>query len=96
MSRVQQFRKKPVIISAIQWTGDNAHDIRDFAGGRFRDVVADQRIGPGVTAEVYDELHDTWIGVKTGQWVLRGVKGEFYPCDADVLVETYEWVDNAV
>jgi hypothetical protein len=35
-------------------------------------------------------LHTTWVGVKTGQWIVRGVKGEFYPIAEDVLAETYE------
>jgi len=36
-----------------------------------------------VVAVVYDYLHKTWVGVKAGQWVLRGTEGEFYPCADD-------------
>lgn len=43
-----------------------------------------------LTGSVFDDLHSTWVGVKTGQWIIRGVKGEFYPCDPEVLAETYE------
>jgi hypothetical protein len=39
------------------------------------------------TAQVYDKLHDTWISVADGQWIVRGAKGEFYPCDD----ETFHW-----
>jgi hypothetical protein len=39
---------------------------------------------------VFDVLHESWVGVKTGQWVIRGVAGEFYPIDEAVLAETYE------
>jgi hypothetical protein len=40
-----------------------------------------------ITGEVFDTLHHSWIGVKTGQWIVRGVKGEVYPCDD----ETFHW-----
>lgn len=43
--------------------------------------------------EVYDRLHDTWVKVFLGQWVLRGVEGELYPCDHDVLLRTYDFVE---
>lgn len=36
-----------------------------------------------IVAAVYDVLHETWVGVKRGQWVIRGTKGEMYPCDDD-------------
>lgn len=37
--------------------------------------------GPDITAAIYDYLHETYVGVKTGQWIMCGTKGEFYPCD---------------
>ena len=36
-----------------------------------------------VVAAVYDHLHETWVGVETGMWVLRGTDGEFYPCKSN-------------
>ena len=41
---------------------------------------------------MYDRLHSTWVLVYTGQHIVRGVKGEFYPIAEDVLAETYEAV----
>jgi hypothetical protein len=88
---VTRFRKRPVVVEAIRWTGDNEAEVREFAGGLFGTVTPEARVGgPGITAEVLDKLHSTWVGVKTGQWVVRGVKGEFYPIDQEVLEETYE------
>lgn len=46
--------------------------------------------GSGITAQVYDKLHDTWVGVRTGHWVIEGIQGEFYPCADDVLRATYD------
>lgn len=53
-----------------------------------------ERSTRGYTAVVYDDLHGTWVNLKTGQWVIRGVQGEFYPCDADVFATTYETVES--
>ena len=80
-------RKIPKTIRTVQWTGSNVEDIRvltteDF----FRKVDLEFEI----TAQVYDRLHDTWVGVKTGDWIIEGVEGEFYPCDNGVFEKTYE------
>ena len=87
-----KFRKKPVTVEAMQWTGDNEAEIQTFASSaHFNAVDLEDRVDdPDITAQVYDRLHSTWVGVKDGQWIIRGVQGEFYPCDADVFTETYE------
>jgi hypothetical protein len=84
----ERFRKRPVEVEAIQWTGDNLAELRAFTGDCFLTSHAVAEI----TAEVYDILHSTWVGVKTGQWVIRGIRGEFYPIDETVLADTYERV----
>lgn len=55
------------------------HLLADAAAisGHIREQFKDS---PDVTAIVYDYLHETWVGVKTGQWVMLGSEGEFYPC----------------
>ena len=82
-----QFRKKPVVIEAIQWSGSNWHEMYEFAGHT-----------------VYTADHDGLVvlRVKTlegevqappGHWLIRGVQGEFYPCDPNIFEATYEAVD---
>ena len=89
---VAYWRKKPVIVSAIQWTGSNLADVLTFTGyAYFGAVPPEDRAGdPDMTAEVYDELHGTWVHVYDGQWIIRGIQGELYPCAADVFAATYE------
>lgn len=88
-----RFRKKPIEVEALQWTGSNTADLVDFTNGRFLPInPADFTGVEGITARVYDELHSTWVGVRTGHWVIRGTVGEFYPIDEAVLAETYEQV----
>lgn len=87
------FRKRPIEVQAVQWTGDNEAEVSNFAGLYFAPVdVEDRGEDPDITAQVFDQLHSTWVGVKTGQWIIRGVRGEYYPCDDEVMRETYERV----
>ncbi|MBF6515537.1 hypothetical protein IU421_14790 [Nocardia cyriacigeorgica] len=87
----QRFRKKPVEVEAIRWTGSNVNELFRFTNGKFAAIEPDDREGdPEKTGEVLDVLHATWVGVYTGQWIIKGVKGEFYPCDDEVLAETYD------
>ncbi|MEU0207408.1 hypothetical protein [Streptomyces canus] len=95
MSTVR-YRKLPVEVDTVQWTGDNLDELIAFTGGDFLLTTPGEFDDPAITAKVYDSLHDTWVGVKTGQVVVQGVKGETYPIDADVLAETYELVTEPV
>lgn len=90
-----RFRKKPVEVDAVQWTGTNAQEVNLFArGGAGFDVLSDEDRGncndPQATAMVYDVLHSTWVLVRTGDYIIRGIQGELYPCRTDVFEATYE------
>ena len=90
--------KKPVTIRLVQWTGANVEEVRELTGSvLFHEVDQEKALeGYGdifVTAEVYDELHGIWVGVKHYQWIIEGVHGEFYPIDPAVLDETYDLRD---
>lgn len=91
---VVRLRKRPVEITGVRWTGGNEAELAAFAGpGRFNALDDEDREhadDPEWTAQVFDDLHGTWVGVYTGQWILRGVKGEFYPCADGVLADTYD------
>ena len=84
---VQKFRKKPVVIEAVQFTGNTAV-IDLFIGG---DGVL-QRITDGnsvVIALGIVTLEGTMRADK-GDWIIKGVNGEFYPCKPDIFEKTYE------
>lgn len=91
-------RKKPVEIRTIQWTGDNHAAVFAFTGaGKFDLLGAEDRAAcddPDASAQVYDALHSTWVLVYTGDWIIQGIKGEFYPCRDEVFAETYERTDG--
>ena len=84
----KRFRTRPVEIEATQFTGDNWEEMAEWTGNQFTQSYqvgfADDET---FLACVFDFLHGTWIGVLPGQWIVRGAKGEFYPCDD----ETFHW-----
>jgi hypothetical protein len=92
---VSKYRKKPVVIEAVQWTGDNFADVGTFC------PIA---IGPIVRMEPTDALGScNRLRISTlegdmyadaGDWIIRGVKGEFYPCKPGIFAATYEAVDS--
>lgn len=84
-----KFRKRPVVVEAVRWTGDNYADVVLFAEGQFAEI-AETGAATGVTAEVFDYLHSASIPLRTGDWIIRGIRGEYYPCKADVFEATYE------
>lgn len=89
-------RKRPVEVDTMQWLGDNEADLIAFTNHHFEAVPPEDRVeDPEITAQVYDVLHSSWIGVKTGQHIARGVKNEHYPIDdGDILAKTYEDADT--
>jgi hypothetical protein len=81
---VRQFQKRPVVIDAQHFdTYLNAHAIAAWCGG-----VAEQ---PGGTAPVHIKiptLEGTMIA-NVGDYIIKGIKGEFYPCKPDIFHESY-------
>ena len=77
-----KFRKKPVTIEAIQFINGNFSDLEDFVGGD-----AEFRNGELVIATLEGAMR-----ASPGDWIIKGVKGEFYPCKPDIFAATYEEV----
>ena len=81
-----KFRKKPVVIEAVQWTGANVDEVLGFivTKGSARRGLGDER-----NALFIDTLEGT-MRADASDWIIKGVKGEFYPCKPDIFVATYE------
>lgn len=81
------FRKKPVVIEAIMFDGLNHLEIYEFTGGKSSPrVVSD--FGMPLTIPTLEGDHTASVG----DWIIKGVAGEFYPCKPDIFAATYEWV----
>ena len=83
---IATYVKKPVKIEACQWTGDNVEEIKKFVNPiaeYLEDVQAIliHTLEGDMTAEIND-------------YIIKGIKGEFYPCKPDIFEETYNIVEN--
>lgn len=83
---MSKYQKKPVIIETIQWTGDNEEEILDFCEGKSTFTAADKEI---VINTLEGVMH-----ASDGDFIIKGVHGEFYPCKPDIFAETYEKVEK--
>jgi len=89
-----KFRKKPVIVDAIQFTGDNVLDVANFC----QELLPED---PAMRSLFYFQDANRFVintlegdmEVMPGAWVIKGIKGEFYPCKPDIFEQTYEPVE---
>lgn len=97
-----QYRKKPVVIDAIQWTGGNLADVIEFTDGYRPDIKGTHA---AMKWEEYRDLVERdglkiytlegKMSASVGDWIIQGVKGELYPCKPDIFAQTYEPVTAA-
>ena len=85
-----RFRKKPVEIEAIQYTRESRNECIAFCGAQHMAIDDD-----GAEYELKNLRIKTLEGTmmaKLDDWIIKGVKGEFYPCKPDIFEATYETV----
>lgn len=90
-----KYRKKPVVIEAIQWTGLNLEEIKEFAGESLTyDIIDDAwELGKG-RPHVFMKIKTLEGDMKVSKkdFIIKGVNGEVYPCKPDIFEKTYEEV----
>jgi len=82
---MRKYVKKPVEIEALQWTGDNLVEILSFAKACF----SYEKNGSSVLAVA--TLEGT-MTASVGDYIIKGIQGEFYACKPDIFNLTYEEV----
>lgn len=80
-----KFRKKPVVIEAMQWLGRNAMDLM-----RWADNLGGECRWRFESSGLVIETLEGDMRAELGDWIIRGVKGEYYPCKPDIFAATYE------
>ena len=80
------FKKKPVVIEARQLTHDNLGEINDWINSNNKNCYLSLDDRPALVIETLEGNHQANIG----DWIIKGVKGEFYPCKPDIFEMTYE------
>lgn len=90
-----KYRKKPVVIEAIQWTGLNLEEIKEFAEESLTyDIIDDAwEVGKG-RPHVFMKIKTLEGDMKVSEkdFIIKGVNGEVYPCKPDIFEKTYEEV----
>lgn len=77
---INKYRKKPVIIEAIQWNGKNLTEIDSFVGGSIA-IKGTSLVIHTLEGDMEASIND---------YIIKGVNGEFYPCKPDIFDKTYE------
>lgn len=94
-----KYRKKPVVVEVIQWNGTNHREMFDFltnyektndfistSGENF--YIDHEKVKGGLIIKTLEGEHIATIG----DYIIKGVEGEFYPCKPDIFEKTYEMV----
>ncbi len=101
MNKPHSFRKKPVIIEAVQYTctADNLREITDWARNCNSQAVRIDTETRNRSAEHQEGFYYPVLKIETlegvmqanvGDWIIKGVNGEFYPCKPDIFAKTYD------
>ena len=91
-----KYRKKPVEIEAIQWKGDNQEEVFAFLG-----YTGETDLAISTPHFFYNPSNGLWILTLEGQmraskhdYIIKEVKGEYYPCKPDIFEMTYDEVTD--
>lgn len=83
-----KYRKKPVVIEAMQFTDATRDEVVEWSGARCTAIDDDGALYE--TANLFIKTLEGEMMVRPDDWIIRGVKGEFYPCKPDIFETTYE------
>ena len=83
-----KYRKKPIVIEAVQWKGDNIAEVLQLSADGGRDVAEDFA-GDSLTIKTLEGE----MTASLNDWIIKGVKGEVYPCKPYIFEKTYELAD---
>lgn len=80
-----KYRKKPVVIEAKQLTVFNLEELEQWCGGSIKGLRL-----PAKERVIHIPTLEGEMEAKIGDYIIQGVKGEFYPCKPDIFAATYE------
>lgn len=92
---MRKFIKKPVVIEAVQWKGDNLFEVISFTDGK-PDLSTNMAAEKWEDYKSFVRLHgfkiktlEGMMSASVGDWIIKGVQGEFYPCKPAIFEQTY-------
>ena len=84
---IKKYRKKPIAIDAVQWTGDNLAELRKLEGFN--------AVHTCFSGKLNINTYEGVMNASVGDYIIKGVQGEFYPCKPDIFEQTYEEVRDS-
>lgn len=84
---MKEYRKKPVIVQAIRWTGENYAEVCDSIDPEAFEINPKD----GLVIRTLDGT----VHASPGDYIIRGIAGEYYPCKPDIFVKTYSAAEQA-
>ena len=79
-----KYRKKPIVIEAVRWTGSITPEMEDLLG--------EVKVLPKGSSLLIPTLEGV-MEARRGDYIIRGVNGELYPCQPDIFKKTYELLE---
>ncbi len=98
VNNMKKFKKKPIVIEAIQLKWDAWSEVCDFVGvGKLSDnkPCGFNLDGDPSKIGLYIPTLEGVMEANEGDWIIKGIQGEFYPCKPDIFEATYEEVIEA-
>ena len=86
---IQKYQKKPVTIEAIQYTEENLPIIKEWLGDNLAQLSSEERYRIPEHHWIIRTLEGN-MKISDGDYIIKGVKGEFYPCKPDIFYATYD------
>ena len=82
---ISTYRKKPLVVEALQWTGFNLNEVMGFCP-----VIQAEKGLMDKFPELYIRTLEGEMHVSLDDFIIKGIRGEFYACKPDIFWETYE------
>lgn len=93
-----KYQKKPIVIDAIRWTGQNIDDVMSLVDWDLLPKDG-ENVNPGIghspsSGQLTIPTLEGTMTASAGDWIIKGVKGELYPCKHEIFEATYELCTN--
>lgn len=85
---MKKYRKRPVVIEAVQFTGEDRAELETWMGNQSFNWFFDGHEWASFNIATLEGVMEA----SKGDWIIKGVQGEFYPCRNDIFEQTYEAV----
>ena len=91
-------RKKPIVIDFLQWSGYNHREMFEFLGGEKESYMTASGINfyidcSKVTGGLIIKTLEGEHIAKIDDYIIKGIKGEYYPCKPDIFIKTYDIIE---